>query len=81
MSRKLGLYNILLRHSVSSSSLQTANELDGILVDQNHELISALKNMGFQEREIRMVLSQAGEKDQPLEERLKKVLSLLTPLR
>ena len=57
------------------------NELDGILVDQNQELISALKNMGFQEREIRMVLPQAGEKDQPLEERLKKVLSLLTPLR
>jgi hypothetical protein len=28
-----------------------------------------------------MVLPQAGEKDQPLEERLKKVLSLLTPLR
>ena len=52
-----------------------------ILVDQNQELISALKNMGFQEREIRMVLPQAGEKDQPLEERLKKVLSLLTPLR
>ena len=65
----------------SSSSLQTGNELDGILVDQNQELISALKNMGFQEREIRMVLPQAGEKDQPLEERLKKVLSLLTPLR
>ena len=64
----------------SSSSLQTGNELDGILVDQNQELISALKNMGFQEREIRMVLPQAGEKDQPLEERLKKVLSLLTPL-
>ena len=63
------------------SSLQTGNELDGILVDQNQELISALKNMGFQEREIRMVLPQAGEKDQPLEERLKKVLSLLTPLR
>ncbi len=65
----------------SSLSLQTGNELDGILVDQNQELISALKNMGFQEREIRMVLPQAGEKDQPLEERLKKVLSLLTPLR
>ena len=64
-----------------SSSLQTGNELDGILVDQNRELISALKNMGFQEREIRMVLPQAVEKDQPLEERLKKVLSLLTPLR
>ena len=65
---------------VSTSSLP-GNELDGILVDQNQELISALKNMGFQEREIRMVLPQAGEKDQPLEERLKKVLSLLTPLR
>lgn len=69
------------REMKASSSLQTGNELDGILVDQNQELISALKNMGFQEREIRMVLPQAGEKDQPLEERLKKVLSLLTPLR
>ena len=69
------------REMKASCSLQTGNELDGILVDQNQELISALKNMGFQEREIRMVLPQAGEKDQPLEERLKKVLSLLTPLR
>ena len=69
------------REMKASSSLQTGNELDGILVDQNQELISALKNMGFQEREIRMVLPQACEKDQPLEERLKKVLSLLTPLR
>ena len=69
------------REMKASSSLQPGNELDGILVDQNQELISALKNMGFQEREIRMVLPQAGEKDQPLEERLKKVLSLLTPLR
>ena len=69
------------REMKASSSLQTGNELDGILVDQNQELISALKNMGFQEREIRMVLPQAGEKDLPLEERLKKVLSLLTPLR
>ena len=69
------------REMKASSSLQTGNELDGILVDQNQELISALKNMGVQEREIRMVLPQAGEKDQPLEERLKKVLSLLTPLR
>ena len=69
------------REMKASSSHQPGNELDGILVDQNQELISALKNMGFQEREIRMVLPQAGEKDQPLEERLKKVLSLLTPLR
>ena len=75
------LKNREMKASSSSSSLQTGNELDGILVDQNQELISALKNMGFQEREIRMVLPQAGEKDQPLEERLKKVLSLLTPLR
>ena len=37
--------------------------------------------MGFQELEIRMDLPQAREIDQPLEERLKKVLSLLTPLR
>ena len=69
------------REMKASSSLQPGNELDGILVDQNQELISALKNMGFQEREIQMVLPQAGEKDLPLEERLKKVLSLLTPLR
>ena len=69
------------REMKASSSLQPGNEHDGILVDQNQELISALKNMGFQEREIRMVLPQAGEKDLPLEERLKKVLSLLTPLR
>ena len=57
------------------------NDVTGILMDQNQELISALKNMGFQEREIRLVLPQTGDQDQLLEQRLKKALSLLTPLR
>jgi len=79
----LDLRDQLKNRNMVSSSLRTVSENDetGILVDQNHELISALKNMGFQEREIRSVLPQAGDQDLPLEQRLKKALSLLTPLR
>ena len=79
----LDLRDQLKNRNMVSSSLGTVseNEVTGILVDQNHELISALKNMGFQEREIRSVLPQAGDQDLPLEQRLKKALSLLTPLR
>ena len=79
----LDLRDQLKNRNMVSSSLGTVSENDGtgILVDQNHELISALKNMGFQEREIRSVLPQAGDQDLPLEQRLKKALSLLTPLR
>ena len=69
------------RLSVSVES-RSANPVDsGIPVDEDRELASALKNMGYQEREIRQVLHQAGDREDLFEVRLKKALSLLAPLR
>ena len=69
------------RLSVSVES-RSANPVDsGIPVDEDRELASALKNMGYQEREIRQVLHQAGDREDSFEVRLKKALSLLAPLR
>ena len=69
------------RLSVSVES-RSANPVDsGIPVDEDRELASALKNMGYQEREIRQVLHQAGDREDSFEVRLKKSLSLLAPLR
>ena len=44
-------------------------------------LFSALKNLGYSETEILSVLRETGSSDLPFEDRLKKALSLLTPLR
>tara|TARA_Y100001970_G_C14200487_1_gene840823 strand:- start:449 stop:1066 length:618 start_codon:yes stop_codon:yes gene_type:complete len=44
-------------------------------------VFSALKNLGYQEKEIIKVLRESGNSDLPFENRLKKALSLLTPLR
>ena len=69
------------RLSVSVES-RSANSIDsGIPVDEDRELASALKNMGYQEREIRQVLHQTGDREDAFEVRLKKALSLLAPLR
>ena len=48
-------------------------EIDGIF--------SALKNLGYSEKEILTVLRETGSSDLSFENRLKKALSLLTPLR
>ena len=69
------------RLSVSVES-RSANSVDsGIPIDEDRELASALKNMGYQERELRQVLHQAGDREDSFEVRLKKALSLLAPLR
>ncbi|MDP7439001.1 MAG: hypothetical protein QGI53_06120, partial [SAR324 cluster bacterium] len=44
-------------------------------------VFSALKNLGYLEKEILAVLRESGSSDEPFELRLKKALSLLTPLR
>ncbi len=73
------LKNGRLHVSVESRS---ANPVDsGIPVDEDRELASALKNMGYQEREVHQVLHQAGDREDSFEVRLKKALSLLAPLR
>ena len=69
------------RLSVSIES-RIGNPVDsGIPVDEDRELASALKNMGYQEREIRQLLHRAGDREDSFEVRLKKALSLLAPLR
>ena len=49
------------------------NKIDGIF--------SALKNLGYTEKEILSVMKEHSNSDLPFEDRLKKALSLLTPLR
>ena len=44
-------------------------------------VFSALKNLGYSEKEILSVLRETGSSDLPFEGRLKKALSLLAPLR
>ena len=69
------------RLSVSVES-RSSNLVDSDFpVDEDKELASALKNMGYQEKEIRQVLHQAGDREDSFEVRLKKSLSLLAPLR
>ena len=69
------------RLSVSAES-RSANLVDsGNPVDEDRELASALKNMGYQEREIRQVFHQLCDMEDLFEVRLKKALSLLAPLR
>ena len=67
--------------SVSAESRSVNPVNSGIPVDEDRELASALKNMGYQEREIRQVLHQTGDREDSFEVRLKKALSLLAPLR
>ena len=49
------------------------NKIDGIF--------SALKNLGYSEKEILSVMKEHSNSDMPFEDRLKKALSLLTPIR
>ena len=51
----------------------TSKEVDAVF--------SALKNLGYLEKEIIAVLRESGSLEDPFELRLKKALSLLTPLR
>lgn len=56
-----------------TGSASTAKEIDGVF--------SALKNLGYTEKEILPVLRESGSTELAFEDRLKKALSLLTPLR
>ena len=57
----------------NNSTTSSLNEIDGVF--------SALKNLGYSEKEILLVLKESENSDLNFEERLKKALSLLTPLR
>ncbi|MBC8258514.1 MAG: Holliday junction branch migration protein RuvA [SAR324 cluster bacterium] len=80
----LDLKDQLKRHPISGFELgmegasttgtaSTGVEIDGVF--------SALKNLGYSEKEILAVLRKTGSTDLTFEVRLKKALSLLTPLR
>ena len=80
----LDLKDQLKRHPVSGieSGLEGVSKAratpQGIEID---EIFSALKNLGYSETEILSVLRETGSSDLSFEDRLKKALSLLTPLR
>jgi Holliday junction DNA helicase RuvA len=60
-------------HGANTGTASGVTEIDGVF--------SALKNLGYSEKEILSVLKESGNSDLPFEDRLKKALSLLTPLR
>ena len=62
-----------IEHGANTGTASGVTEIDGVF--------SALKNLGYSEKEILSVLKESGNADLPFEDRLKKALSLLTPLR
>ena len=54
---------------------------DTILPLTKNDSICTVKNLGYTETEILSVLRETGSADLSFEDRLKKALSLLTPLR
>ncbi len=62
-----------LADSSKKGAIHSGVEIDGVF--------SALKNLGYSEKEILQVLRESNSSDLPFEGRLKKALSLLTPLR
>jgi Holliday junction resolvasome RuvABC DNA-binding subunit len=64
------------------SGLETGSETGGTTTSKEVDTVfSALKNLGYSEKEILAVLRESGSLEEPFELRLKKALSLLTPLR
>ena len=62
-----------IEHGENTLTDSSFNKIDGIF--------SALKNLGYSEKEILSVMKKLSTSDLPFEDRLKKALSLLTPLR
>ena len=62
-----------IEHGTNTLTDSSSSETDGIF--------SALKNLGYSEKEILSVMKEHSNSDLPFEDRLKKALSLLTPLR
>ena len=63
----------VIEHGKNTLTDSDSNKIDGIF--------SALKNLGYSEKEILSVMKEHSNSDMPFEDRLKKALSLLTPLR
>ena len=78
LNDKLKNNSIFLPIYTSSDKLKN-NNFDSR--NETDSVFSALKNLGYQEKEIVTVLRESGNSEIPFESRLKKALSLLTPLR
>ena len=80
----LDLKDQLKRHPISGFEPRpTGSPIAGLTLSGTEidGVFSALKNLGYTEKEILPVLRENGSSDLPFEGRLKKALSLLTPLR
>ena len=80
----LDMKDQLKKHSFSGFKYGIENELDTGMTSGITEIdgvFSALKNLGYSEKEIMSALKETGHLDLTFEDRLKKALSLLTPLR
>ena len=80
----LDLKDQLKRYPILSfeSGLETGSESGGTIKSKEVDTVfSALKNLGYSEKEIFIVLRESGSLEDSFELRLKKALSLLTPLR
>ena len=80
----LDLKDQLKRHPISGLESVLAGRSKKRLIISGEEIdgvFSALKNLGYTEKEILPVLRETSSSDLPFEGRLKKALSLLAPLR
>ena len=80
----LDLKDQLKRHPIIEieSGFEGGIQTGGVLAGKGIDAIfSALKNLGYSEKEIMAVLRESGSSDLTFEVRLKKALSLLAPLR
>jgi len=80
----LDLKDKLKNHTIAQLSYESNINYESKNIDSEiggNSVFSALKNLGYQEKEIIKVLKESGNSEEPFENRLKKALSLLTPLR
>ena len=80
----LDLKDKLKNHTISRLNYESNMNYEKIDIDSEiggNSVFSALKNLGYQEKEIFKVLKESGNLEEPFEDRFKKALSLLTPIR
>ena len=79
----LDLKDKLKNHTIAQMSHESNINYEKIDIDSemgSNSVFSALKNLGYQEKEIFKVLKESGDPEESFENRLKKALSLMTPL-
>ena len=79
----LDLKDQLKRHPISGFDFEhekVSGNRAGLGLMENDTVYSALKNLGYSDKEINSVLQKSGSSDESFEYRLKKALSLLNSL-